>query len=112
MIDENKLDMKFVESTCMEIICNAGEGRAHVYEALEHCLKEEYDSALEALNEAETYLQQAHNAQFSKLMKSQLDGKELPFNIIILHAMDLLMVATAERDMLKRIVMSKVSGGN
>lgn len=109
---ENKVDIaEYIEQTCMEIIANAGEGRAHVFEALEHVLKEDYQSAKAALDEGEQFLQQAHSAQFTKLMAYQLNGNEVPFSIIILHAMDLLMVATSERDLLKCIVNARLSGG-
>lgn len=109
MSEEKKLDSNYVESICMEIISNAGEGRAHVYEALGFFLKGEYNRALNAINEAEPYLCKAHDCQFENLMQPQLKGKEIPFHIIILHAMDLLMVAGAERDMLKTIIISKLS---
>lgn len=109
---ENDNIMEYVEQNCMEMISYAGEGRALVYEALEHVLKEDYARAGEFLDKSEECLQKAHNVQFTKLMTYQLEGNDLPFHVLILHAMDLLMVATAERDMLKRIVASKLSRGN
>lgn len=41
-------------------------------------------------------------------MAYQLEGGEIKFQLIILHAMDLLMVASAERDMLKHVVMASI----
>lgn len=103
-----KLTEEDLELICMEVISNAGEGRAHVYSALDLYLKGEYKSAMDELGTADGYLQAAHDAQFQKLMKHQINGGELPFHVLILHGMDLLMVSSAERDMLKHIVMSKL----
>ena len=97
-----------LELVCMEVISNAGEGRAHVYTALDLYLGGEREKAKKDLETADGYLQAAHDAQFTKLMAYQLEGGEIKFQLIILHAMDLLMVASAERDMLKHVVMASI----
>lgn len=92
---------------CMEVISNAGEGRAHVYTALDLYLEGKYEPAKKELETADEYLQKAHEAQFQKLMVYQLNGGEIPFHLLILHAMDLLMVSSAERDMLNHMIKAK-----
>lgn len=108
MEEKKKMTEEELEAVCMEVISNAGEGRAHIYQALDLYLKGEYKTSLEELKIAEGYLQSAHDAQFQKLMKHQMNGGEVPFHLLILHGMDLLMVSSAERDMLKHIIMSKI----
>lgn len=98
------LDQNELTQECMEMIAYAGEGRALTYEALELCLKEEWNAALDKIVKAEKHLSDAHQIQFEKLMARQARGDEIPCNMLLLHAMDLLMVSTAEKDMLKAIV--------
>ena len=40
-----KMTMEELNNICMEMICNAGEGRAKVFEALEEINNEDYGAA-------------------------------------------------------------------
>lgn len=104
-----KMDLEQVNTICMEMISNAGEGRALVYEALEAVIAKEYAAAEAKLTEAEGYLAQAHRIQFEQLMAPQNNGTELPFSMLLLHAMDLTMVSTSEHDMLRSIVKAHIN---
>jgi cellobiose-specific phosphotransferase system component IIA len=95
---------------CMEMISNAGEGRGFVHEALELTLREDYAGADAKLDEAESYLAEAHRIQFEELMGQQKKGTAIPFDMLLLHAMDLLMVTTSERDMLRKVVQARLAG--
>lgn len=101
-------DISQLETICMEMIGTTGEGRAKVHEALVLCLEEKYVEAKDVLNEAEKLLNQAHNIQFLKLMKPQAEGENIPFNILLIHAMDLLMISTSEKDIVQKIVNNKI----
>lgn len=86
---------------CMEMISFSGEGRSKVHEARVEFSKKNYENVRSLLEEAEELLGEAHKAQFSKLMVPQNQGQTIPFDLLLLHAMDLLMVATSEYDILK-----------
>lgn len=94
---------------CMEMIGHTGEGRSQVYEAVAFMIDEDYEKALDRLAKAEDELSKAHSIQFQKLMAEQAKGIEIPNNLLLLHALDILMVSTAEKDMIKAIVTAKLS---
>ena len=101
-----KMSVEELNEICMEMIANAGEGRAKVYEALESYHNKEWDSALTSLDEAQEHLAEAHKIQFERLMSPQSGGTEIPFSMLLLHAMDMAMAATSEHDMLRSFVMA------
>ncbi|NLE93978.1 MAG: PTS lactose/cellobiose transporter subunit IIA [Chloroflexi bacterium] len=98
------MDIEELGSICMEMISNAGEGRFYTHEALGKTLEEKFIEASELLIKAEEFLGEAHKIQFEQLMTPQMRGENLPFSMLLLHAMDLLMVSTSEHDMLSMIV--------
>ncbi|MBC5743465.1 PTS lactose/cellobiose transporter subunit IIA [Lachnospiraceae bacterium MD308] len=102
-----KMTLEELNNICMEMICNAGEGRSKVFEALEEINQENYVAAEEKLTEAQEFLAEAHKIQFEKLMAPQNDGVELPFSMLLLHAMDITMVATSEHDLLHAVAAGK-----
>lgn len=104
-----KMTMEEVGSICMELISNAGEGRSLVYEALDAIHEADYVLALIKLDGAQEMLAEAHRIQFEQLMAPQNSGIEIPFSLLLLHAMDLLMVTTSEHDMLRNVVNAKLS---
>jgi Phosphotransferase system cellobiose-specific component IIA len=95
-------------ANCMEMIGYAGEGRSLVYEAVDLLVEEEYQAALEVVIRAEDELLKAHEIQFMRLMSRQADDEELPADMLLLHAMDILMAATSEKDLVKAIVQAKI----
>ena len=101
------MTLEELENICMEIISKAGESRAQIYCALDLYLKGDCKAAREKIEETDVYLQEAHDVQFTKLMAYQLNGGEIPFQLLILHAMDLLMIVSSERDMLRHVVLAK-----
>lgn len=103
-------DISKIEEICMEIISSAGEGRAKIHEAIDYFLEGKYIESKEVLSEAEKLLTHAHNTQFLRLIKPQAEGQKIPFNILLIHAMDLLMVSTSEKDIFNKILLSKIGG--
>lgn len=106
-----KLSMEELNAICMEMICNAGEGRGMVFEALDAVNANNYELAEEKLNKAQESLAEAHRIQFEQLMGPQNSGTEMPFSLLLLHAMDLTMVSTSEHDLLRSIVTAKLAEG-
>lgn len=103
------MTMDELSNACMEMICNAGEGRSKVYEALNDVLKEDYASADAKLLEAQDLLAEAHRVQFEQLMAPQLNGTEIPFSLLLLHAMDISLVSTSEHDLLRAVVSARLN---
>lgn len=95
--------------TCMEMISNTGEGRGFVFEALDLALREDYEAALAKLEEGEAFLAEAHRIQFEELMGPQKKGVTVPFDMLLIHAMDLLMISTSERDMLRKVIQAGIA---
>lgn len=91
-----------LESSCMEMIALAGEGRAKVFEALDALLAGDRAKSLQILEEAEELLGQAHQIQFLQLMKPQAEGETIPFHLLLIHAMDLLMTSASEKDLVQK----------
>lgn len=104
-----KMTMEELNSACMEMIASAGEGRAIVFEALDEINVENYAMADKKLTQAQEFLAEAHKIQFEKLMAPQNNGVEIPFSMLLLHAMDMSMVATSEHDLLRSIVNARLS---
>lgn len=100
-----------LDAVCMEMISNAGEGRGLVFEALESFQQDDYEAADQKLNQAQAFLAEAHKIQFEQLMSPQNKGVEIPFSMLLLHAMDLTMITTSEHDLLNAIVQGKLSKG-
>lgn len=94
---------------CMEMISYAGEGRALVYEAINSYVNDNFQQALEKLEEAEKLLSEAHRMQYEKLMAPQCQGEEIPNSILMLHAMDLTLISTSEHDLLRALITAKLS---
>lgn len=103
-----KMTMEELNAICMEMISNAGEGRSKVYEALDKINEESYEEAENKLNEAQDLLAEAHKIQFEQIMSPQSNGVEIPFSMLLLHAMDMTMVSTSEHDLLHSIVAAKL----
>lgn len=102
------LSLEELTANCMEMIGYTGEGRSLVYEAVDLMVADEYQAALKKIEEGEAHLSKAHEIQFLKLMSAQARGEEIPCNMLLLHAMDILMTSTAEKDMVKTIVKAKL----
>ena len=102
------LTMDEVTANCMEMIGYTGEGRSLVYEAVGLMVEDDYQAAMKKIEEAEDNLAKAHEIQFLKLMSMQARGDEIPCSMLLLHAMDILMTSTAEKDMVKAIVKAKI----
>jgi cellobiose PTS system EIIA component len=93
-----------LEAVCMEMISYTGEGRAMVHEAIEAFSAGDIDACQQKLEEADKFLVQAHQIQFNRLLKLQAQGVQIPFHLLLIHAMDLLMVSTSEKDVATKML--------
>ena len=106
-----ELTRKDIEEICMKLISYAGEGRALVYDAIQSFQEDDCESCGKKIEEAEKFLVEAHKIQFEKILTPQAKGIDIPFNVLIVHAMDLLMVSTAEKDVIKKIYSGAIRRG-
>ena len=102
------MTLEDVSTICMEMISYAGEGRALVYEAINAFVADNFQKALEQLEEAEKFLGVAHRMQYEKLMAPQFQGEEIPCSVLMLHAMDLTLISTSEHDLLRALITAKI----
>ena len=102
------MTLEELTNVCMQMISSAGEGRALVYEAIDLFLDERYEEADKKLKEGEKHLGEAHRLQFESLMAPQTRGEQLPYSMLLLHAMDITLVSTSEHDVLRTLLNHKL----
>ncbi len=71
----------------MQIIAFAGMGKSLLVDILNSGL-DEVDE--DKLKEAEEYIVKAHEIQFQELMTAEVQGEDVPFSLVLVHAMDIL----------------------
>lgn len=99
-----EISLSDLEAICMEMISYTGEGRGMVHEAIEAFSAGDNESCRQKLDEAEKLLIQAHQIQFNRLLKPQAQGLNVPFHLLLIHAMDLLMISTSEKDVATKML--------
>ncbi|AGF57027.1 PTS system cellobiose-specific IIA component [Clostridium saccharoperbutylacetonicum] len=95
--------MSELEMIIMNIIINAGEAKAHAYDALEKVNDEMYEEADALMQKASESLELAHNAQTSLLQK-EAAGEKTEITVLFVHAQDHLMTALTEKNLIEQIV--------
>ena len=99
-MDEEKRDINMV---AMEVIMNAGDGRDKIDEALAAMAEGQLDKAEALLNEAETLIVKAHNAQ-TEVIQSQVSGENMEYSLLFVHAQDTVMTITTELRMTQKLL--------
>lgn len=92
-----------IERISFEMISSAGEARNLIYEALDHIRDREYEGAEKKIKEAEKLILLAHENHVN-VVKEEARGNKVDPEILLVHAMDILLVAESERDMTKKIM--------
>ncbi|MTI94685.1 MAG: PTS lactose/cellobiose transporter subunit IIA [Firmicutes bacterium] len=106
------MNLQELEAVCMEMIANAGEGRSKVLEAADCFADGNPQRGAQLLEEAEKHIHDAHQIQFLKLLQPQAAGETIPFHLLLIHAMDLLMMAMSEKTLVEKMVrMNKSDTG-
>lgn len=92
-----------VEQIAFKMISNSGEARSKIVEALDLCEEKKYEKAKELLKEAREHTKNAHDSHRKNLQQSAA-GEESDINLLLIHAMDLMLVAESETEMAHRII--------
>ncbi|KGX86860.1 PTS lactose/cellobiose transporter subunit IIA [Pontibacillus litoralis] len=102
-----------IEQVSFEIILHAGNARSSAMEALQIVKQNDYDGAMQKIEEAETELHKAHKAQ-TQLLQQEAQGEGKAPTVLLVHAQDHLMTAMTLKDMAKEMIdlYKEVRGGN
>lgn len=92
-----------VEKISFNIISNAGEARNLIYDALDEIKDKNYDKATDKIKKAESLIFYAHE-EHVKLITEEAKGNKINLELLLIHAMDILMAAESERDIAKKIM--------
>ena len=95
------------EQTLFTFILHAGNARSKAKEAAEHAEAGEWAEAQTRLDEANAEQVMAHEVN-AKIIRMEASGKGVPFSVLLVHAMDLLLLAWSELDYTEQyIAMNK-----
>jgi len=92
-----------LEKISLNIILHGGNARAKAFEALEACKKGDYERADRFLRIAKEEITKAHVAQ-TKVLNAEAKGKNVRLNLLFIHSLDILMIATSEIDLVECII--------
>jgi PTS system cellobiose-specific IIA component len=85
------------EQTLFTFIMHAGNARSKAKEAAGHAEAGEWAEAEALLQEADAEQLKAH-AVNANIIRMEAGGQAVPFSILLVHAMDLLLLAWSELD--------------
>lgn len=85
------------EQTLFTVILHAGNARSSAKEATELAAEGDFEEAEAKLAEANDEQVKAHQVE-AKIIRMEAQGQQVPFSILLIHAMDLLLLAWAEID--------------
>lgn len=92
-----------INQVAMEVILNAGDGRADIESALASCAEFDFEAAEKHLKDAEAKILKAHNAQ-TETIQAQAAGEDVEYSLLFTHAQDTLMTISAELHLAQRMV--------
>lgn len=95
--------MQDMELIVFEIISNGGNAKALVYEAIEASENGKFKEARELLNEADTFLNKAHQVQ-TDLIQKEAAGERNEVTVLFVHAQDHLMTSIEVRTLAENII--------
>jgi len=90
----NQLDW---EQMLFTLILHAGEARTKAKEAAEFAVEGEWDEAKRLMEEAEKEQLEAHKVS-ANIVKMEAGGEQVDFSVLLVHALDLLLLAWIEID--------------
>ena len=95
------------EQTLFQLILHAGSARSFAKEAAEYAGEGNWDDAENAVQQANDEQTQAHKINTTIITKAAR-GENIEFSVLLVHALDLLMLAWSEIDYTEQyILMSK-----
>jgi PTS system cellobiose-specific IIA component len=89
---------KELEKYCFELISFAGEARSTIFEALDEARSGNIAEARELIKKSRESGVAAHKIQM-KLLTMEARGENPGASVLLVHAQDLLMASTTERDL-------------
>jgi PTS system cellobiose-specific IIA component len=91
------------EKISFQMISNAGQARDLIFDALELIRDKEYKHAEDKIKEAEKLILRAHESHVY-LVTEEAKGNKVEIDLLLSHAMNILLVTESERDMTKKIM--------
>ena len=92
-----------LQVAAFEIILHSGTARSDIHEAFTLMRSGDYEQAGEKLENANTSLVEAHNAQ-TELLQQYASGIEIKIEIIMVHAQDHLMTTMTLLEVTKEML--------
>ena len=92
MIDTNEM-----EQVLFQLILHAGSARSFAKEAGQYAEEGDWEAAQKALEEANEEQNKAHKVNTSIITRA-VRGEGIDFSVLLVHALDLLMLAWSEID--------------
>lgn len=95
--------MEGMELASFQIIATVGGARSSVMEALREAREGNYEAASEKIEEANTFLAEAHKGH-TGLIQQEAQGIQLNFSLLFMHAEDQLMTTITLRDIANEMI--------
>lgn len=95
-----------IERVVMELIMNGGDARSYSLKAIQSAEKGDIEEAMDLLKQSNLSISKAHEAQ-ANLIRDEIQGEEVPVNLMIIHAQDHVMNAITVRDLAQHIVKAQ-----
>ena len=92
-----------VAEIAMQVIASAGEARSKIHDALNMCLKKDFEKCEELISEAEELIIEANKLTYN-ILSAEAKGENIPITLLLIHAFDILMASIIERDLAKKII--------
>lgn len=86
-----------MEQILFNLILHAGNARTKAKEAAEFAGQGDWDRARASMDEAKAEQLEAHKLSVS-IVRREAAGESVPFSVLLVHAMDLLLLAWSELD--------------
>ncbi len=93
------------EQTLFGLILHAGEARSRAKEAAEAARQGEFDEAASLFKGAQTEQLEAHKIN-ADIIRKEAKGQSPPFSVLLVHALDLLLLAWSEIDYTEQYIDS------
>ncbi len=92
-----------IERISFDIVSDAGQARNLIYEALDSIREKQYKDAENKIKNAEELILKAHESH-AFLISEEAKGNKITVDLLLSHAMGILITAESERDITKKIM--------
>lgn len=91
------------EMIAMNIIANAGDGKALAFEALTLAQEGDLEKAHECINESKKAFVKTHKAQ-TELLTAEANGENVEIDVLLVHAQDHLMTSMLAQELIENMI--------